>query len=234
MSGIAGCSATATPRRSGRRLSERRQVDTRQPAIRHARGGGARRRGRDARPQGDRRGLERGRVHPDRHRRGGLRGRARARGGDPPAGAHSARGRGSRGAGRRRARGAPPGRCRARARAARRRRARARGGQQGGRRAPVRSRERVLWARARRPVAGVRHPGTRHRRPARPDRGAPAGGRRGRRRRRDAAGADRAAERGQVVARQSPAGGGARDRDRRGGHDARLDRHPDRLRRVAR
>ena len=89
----------------GRRLSERRQVDARQPAERHARGRRARAGGRHARPQGDRRRLERARLHADRHRRRRPRGRARDGRGDPPPGADRARGGRSRGARGRRARG---------------------------------------------------------------------------------------------------------------------------------
>ena len=91
----------------------------------------------------------------------------------------------------------------------------------------------VLRARPRRADAGVRHPGPRHRRPARPDRRAPARVRR-RRGGRHAAGADRAPERRQVVAAQPAARRGARDRDADGRHHARLDRHPHRVRRPAR
>ena len=199
----------------------------------HARGRGARGRRRHARPQGDRRGLERRRLHARGHGRGGLRGRAPDGRGDPAPGAGRARGRGPGAARGGRPRRPAPRRRRAGAGAARRRRARDRGRQQGGRRAPDRARHRVLRARPRRPAAGVRHPGARHRRPARPDRRAPAGGQRGARGG-HAARPDRAPERGQVLARQPAARRGARDRDRRGGHDPRRDRHAASSSRAAR
>ena len=194
---------------------ERRQVDARQPAVGHPRGGRARAGRRHARPQGGRGRLERARLHARGHRRGGLAGEHEladeireqalaaledavlavlvvdARAGLRPGDAELAR----------ELRGGPvPAIVVANKVDA--------GAQPGSRPSSTRS----GWATR----AGVGHPGPRHRRPARPDRRAPArGGRRGRGG--DPAGADRAPERGQVVAAQPAPGRGARDRhaDRR-------------------
>ena len=89
------------------------------------------------------------------------------------------------------------------------------------------ARARLPRPRPRRADAGLRRPGPRHRRPARPDRRAAAargGGRRGGRGPRPARG-DRPPERRQVLARQRVPRPRARDRLRRRRHDARRDRH---------
>ena len=83
------------------------------------------------------------------------------------------------------------------------------------------------------PLPGLGDAGARHRRPARPDRRARLP-ERGGEAEDDAVrlASDRAAERGQVVARQPPAGRGARDRHAGRRHHARRDRHPHRGRRA--
>ncbi len=117
--------------RRGGGLSERRQVDAREPPVRHARDRGPRGRGRDPRPQGGRGRLERRGLHAGGHRRRGLRGRAPDGGGDPAPGADRASGRRPRPARGGRPRRPASGRRRAGEQAARRRRAGDRGRQQG-------------------------------------------------------------------------------------------------------
>ena len=187
--------------------------------------------GRDARPQGDRRRLERGRVHADRHRRGGLRRRARAaeeirrqaltaladadlavlvvdaRAGLRPGDAELAR--------ELRGGGVPV--------------LVAANKVDDARQSGLASEFYGLGLGDPLPVSATQGLGTGDLLDRIVERLPETGA--GAEERRHAAGADRAAERGQVLARESPAGRGARDRDRRGGHDARLDRHPDRLRR---
>ena len=137
--GARGTTRDETPGRRGRRLSERRQVHARQPALRTRA-----RRWCTSRP-----GVTRDRKEIDADWNG-VGFTLIDTGGVDFAGEHElaeeirrqaldrARGRRSRGAGGRRARRAAPGRRRAGARAARRRRAGDRGGQQGRRRAPGR------------------------------------------------------------------------------------------------
>ena len=198
-----------------------------------ARGGGPRAAGRDPRPQGAARRVERAVLHARGHGRRRPRGPRRARGLDPRAGPRGAGGRGRGRARRRRAGRAAPRRRGAGRPAAPLADPRARRGEQvrrperrpaGGRVPPPRPR------RADRRVGRAR---PRDRRPARRHRGRASGRRRPRRGRgRGPPRRHRPPQRGQVVARQPVPRPRAGDRVRARRDDARRDRRAPRGRRA--